>query len=109
MSNNASEKKDRLRVVIVGGSIAGLTLAHSLDASNIDYVVLEGRGEIAPQLGASIVLIPSGARIFDQLNLFEDVLKVVEPFYLSKTWDSNGRSIGETDFPVLTGLRFVYQ
>lgn len=58
--------KDRLRVIIVGGSIAGLTLAHCLHHSDIDFVVLEARQEIAPQVGASIVVLPNGARILDQ-------------------------------------------
>lgn len=105
---NGREKKDRLKVVIVGGSIGGLTLAHSLDASNVDYVVLEGRKEIAPQVGASIVILPNGARIFDQLGVFDDILDIIEPFHVSMTWDINGRKLGETDFPVLAGLRFVH-
>jgi ribosomal protein S27E len=61
-SLSIEEKESRLRVIIVGGSVAGLTLAHCLHHSNIDYVVLEAREEIAPQVGASIVVLPNGAR-----------------------------------------------
>ncbi|KAL4877623.1 hypothetical protein BJY04DRAFT_230591 [Aspergillus karnatakaensis] len=61
------------RVIIVGGSIAGLTLAHCLHHANIDHIVLEKRSEIAPQEGASIGLWPNGSRILDQLGLFEDI------------------------------------
>lgn len=32
---------ERLKVIIVGGSIAGLTLAHCLHHNSIDFVVLE--------------------------------------------------------------------
>jgi len=61
------KSSDRLRVIIVGGSISGLTLAHCLDLNpNVEYVVLEGRDDIHPEVGASIVILPNGSRIFDQ-------------------------------------------
>ncbi|EOD43355.1 putative fad binding domain-containing protein [Neofusicoccum parvum UCRNP2] len=65
------------RVVIVGGSIAGLTLALALEKNNIDFVVLEAYPEIAPQVGASIAVLPNGFRILDQLGCFEDILSKV--------------------------------
>ncbi|OJD40549.1 fad binding domain protein [Diplodia corticola] len=63
------------RVVIVGGSIAGLSLALMLEQNGIDFVVLEAYPTIAPNLGASIALRPNGFRIMDQLGAYEDVLK----------------------------------
>ncbi|KAL1621819.1 hypothetical protein SLS54_005342 [Diplodia seriata] len=63
------------RVVIAGGSIAGLSLALMLEKNGIDFVVLDAYPEIAPQLGASIALRPNGFRIMDQLGAYEDVLK----------------------------------
>ncbi|GME32503.1 fad binding domain-containing protein [Neofusicoccum parvum] len=65
------------RVVIVGGSIAGLTLALALEKNNIDFVVLEAYPEIAPQVGASIAVLPNGFRILDQIGCFEDILSKV--------------------------------
>ncbi|KKY13272.1 putative fad binding domain protein [Diplodia seriata] len=65
------------RVAIVGGSIAGLTLALALEKSGIDFVVLEAYPEIAPQVGASIAVLPNGFRILDQLGCYEDLLKLV--------------------------------
>lgn len=61
------------KVVIVGGSLAGLSLANMLQANDIDFVVLEAYPEIAPQVGASIGVLPHGNRILDQLGLFERV------------------------------------
>ncbi|KAL1651985.1 hypothetical protein SLS58_000108 [Diplodia intermedia] len=63
------------RVVIAGGSIAGLSLALMLEKNGIDFVVLDAYPEIAPQLGASIALRPNGFRIMDQLGAYEDVLR----------------------------------
>nr|BDO47155.1 FAD-dependent monooxygenase BrvE [Penicillium bialowiezense] len=74
-------KPKPFKVVIVGGSVAGLTLAHCLSRAGIDYVVLEKRGEIAPQVGASIGIMPHGARILDQLGLFDSVEQLIEPLH----------------------------
>ncbi|KAJ3938327.1 uncharacterized protein N0V96_011572 [Colletotrichum fioriniae] len=59
------------KIVIVGGSVAGLALANMLEKFNIGYVVLEAYPEIAPQVGASIGLLPNGLRILDQLGCYE--------------------------------------
>lgn len=102
-------KKDRLRVIIAGGSISGLTLAHSLYCSDIDYVVLESRDEIAPQVGASIVVLPNGSRILDQLGIFDDVLGLVEPLEKSLTWTGgDGKQIGDSNSPLLIRNRCVF-
>ncbi|KAL4918466.1 hypothetical protein BDW62DRAFT_200844 [Aspergillus aurantiobrunneus] len=74
-------KGTQFKVVIVGGSIAGLTLAHCLSRAGIDYVVLEKRNEIAPQVGASIGIMPHGGRIMDQLGLFDAVERLIEPLH----------------------------
>ncbi|KAI8661051.1 FAD-binding-3 domain-containing protein [Fusarium keratoplasticum] len=67
------------KVVIVGASVAGLSLANMLQANDIDFVVLEAYPSIAPQVGASIGLLPHGNRILDQLGLYEKILQVAEP------------------------------
>lgn len=66
-------------VVIGGGSITGLALANMLQLYDIDFVVLEGYSEIAPQVGASIGLLPHGNRILDQLGLYQKILELCPP------------------------------
>lgn len=56
------------KVVIVGGSVAGLALANMLERAGIDFVILEAGREIAPQVGASISIQPQMARILDQIG-----------------------------------------
>ena len=97
-----------MRVIIVGGSVAGLTLAHCLRHSNIDFVVLEARGEIAPQVGASIVILPNGARILDQLGIFDDIFAMVEPLQNGLTWTGDGKLVVNSNAPLLTGIRSVH-
>lgn len=67
------------KVIIVGGSVAGLTLAHSLHKIGVDYTVLEKRPVIAPQEGASVGIFPNGARILDQLGIYAAIERVTTP------------------------------
>ncbi|PYH97264.1 FAD/NAD(P)-binding domain-containing protein [Aspergillus ellipticus CBS 707.79] len=81
------------RVLIVGGGIAGLTLANALQHAGVDFLVLEGRSEIAPQLGASIGLAPNGSRILDQLFCYDDLEKLAEPVQSVGYHDGRGREL----------------
>lgn len=101
-----SEKGSRLRVIIVGGSIAGLTLAHCLHTNpNVDYVVLEAGEEMAPQVGASIVVLPNGARILDQLGIWDDIMAMIEPLSQALTWTDDGKCIVDSNAPLLGTAR----
>ncbi|KAL4881328.1 hypothetical protein BJY04DRAFT_227936 [Aspergillus karnatakaensis] len=83
MNPTQSPIQSSFKVLVIGGSIAGLTLAHCLDRLNVDYTVLEKREEIAPQEGASIGILPHGGRILDQLGLFNEVARDAEPLVRS--------------------------
>jgi hypothetical protein len=74
-----SMETHKFKVIIVGGSIAGLTLAHSLSKANIDHIVIEKRAEIAPQEGAFIGVWPNGAQILDQLGLYQSLEELTAP------------------------------
>lgn len=71
-------KSQAFKIIIVGGSVAGLSLANMLEQATIDYVLLEAYEDIAPQLGASIGLLPNGLRILEQLGCY-DVLRAMLP------------------------------
>ncbi|KAL9943127.1 hypothetical protein D7B24_007388 [Verticillium nonalfalfae] len=71
------------KVIIVGGSISGLSLANMLEKFDIEYVLLEGHSVIAPQLGASLGLLPSGLRILDQLGCYEKIKELAGNTYYS--------------------------
>ncbi|KAK4169846.1 Neuroligin-4, X-linked [Cladorrhinum sp. PSN259] len=102
-----SEKRN-LKVVIVGAGVAGLTLANALEKAGVDYLLLERHKEIAPQIGASIGIFASGARILDQLGVWKDVeakAEIIRIFY-SRTWD--GRLINADDSSSLIAARAGY-
>lgn len=73
-----------LKVIIVGGSVTGLTLANCFEKADIDYILLEKGSQIVYNGGASIGLMANGLRIMDQLDVFEDIFKCTEP--LTKTY-----------------------
>ncbi|KAF5667327.1 FAD binding domain-containing protein [Fusarium heterosporum] len=82
------------RVLIAGGGVAGLTLANMLERFDIDYLVLEGHGEIAPAVGASIGMFPNGLRILDQIDLYEPLKDLVNPEQETQsTRDMSGKPI----------------
>lgn len=92
------ENTNKFKVVIVGGSIAGLTLAHCLSKLGIDYVVLEKRHEVAPQEGASVGIMPNGGRILEQLGLFGNVERFVEPLSVAQIVFPDG-FCSESEYP----------
>lgn len=80
------------KVIIAGGSIAGLSLALMLEKNGIDFVVLEAYSSIAPQAGASIGVLPNGLRILDQLGCCDKVVDMAEyPVEKVIFRDSSGR------------------
>lgn len=93
-------ESSNLKVVIVGGSIAGLTLAHCLLRNGIDFVILETRDEIHPQEGAALGMMPNGSRILDQLGIFDDLIEGVQPLRKCWFWSGDGKLIAEDDAPV---------
>jgi len=103
------ESKGRdLHILIAGGSIAGLTLAHCLHHLKISYTVLEAHPELSPNAGASIVLMPNGARILDQLGLYGEICRVSEPLSRTKTWNALGKNLIDTNGPALIEKRHGY-
>ncbi|KAJ6118338.1 FAD binding monooxygenase [Penicillium samsonianum] len=73
----------QFKVIIVGGSIAGLSLAHCLYKAGITCIILEKRSEIAAYEGASVAIMPNGGRILEQLGLYEAVERLIEPMHVA--------------------------
>ncbi|KAL2143755.1 hypothetical protein VTI28DRAFT_10052 [Corynascus sepedonium] len=105
----SSIENDRLRVVIVGAGVAGLTLANALEQAGVDYVLLERRSEVAPQIGASIGIFPSAARILDQLGAWKGVSEAAAPLQVFQNRDRQGNHITTPDrSPLLLRARTGY-
>lgn len=82
------------KVLIAGGSLVGLTLALILEKANIDFLILE-KGDIAPDLGASISVLPQTARVLEQLGIWDTFLAKSFPVSQRHHVDEHGR-VSET-------------
>lgn len=108
MTNDSKTPGAKLRVIIVGGSLAGLTLAHCLERAGVDYIVLEGRDRIDPQIGASLGLFSNGSRVLDQLGLYETIEKDIEAPIWHSMLTGNGELVDKTDSLELIEARYSY-
>ncbi|PYI33097.1 FAD/NAD(P)-binding domain-containing protein [Aspergillus indologenus CBS 114.80] len=95
------------KVIIVGGSVAGLTLAHCLQHANIEHIVLEKGSDVAPQLGASVGIMPNGGRILAQLNLFDAIEQFIEPTHKAHITYPDGFNFANV-YPKILEERFGY-
>lgn len=91
----------QFKVIIIGGGIAGLTLAHSLERAGISYTLLEKHHDFRPRLGGVLVIAPSGARIIDQLGLYESMTEVSEPITTPRTGFPDGQCSSQRWLPEL--------
>ncbi|ERF70332.1 hypothetical protein EPUS_07597 [Endocarpon pusillum Z07020] len=104
-----SHQDDTFKVVIVGGGIAGLTLANALQHAGVDYVLLEAKSEIAPSLGASIGIAPNGIRILDQLSCYDAIEGLITPVETVGLHDVNGKELApRSDMFKLARVRMNY-
>lgn len=91
--STGSHEPSSLKVIIVGGSIAGLTLARSLYHARINYVLLEAASDIAPQAGASIAMSPNAPRILDQLGIYKEFLNYATELRNEALFTAEGKQI----------------
>lgn len=102
-----SKGRPPLRAIIVGGSIAGLTLAHAFEQARIEFDLLERRDNIAPDLGATHFIWPNGATILDQLGLWENMDSIMSPMRHTITTTSPRRSNPKADFLSVIEARYA--
>ncbi|KAF3058925.1 hypothetical protein GL218_09588 [Daldinia childiae] len=81
------------RIVIVGAGLVGLTAAHILSKTDIDFVILERHENLTPELGSLLSLWPPTFRIFDQLDLQDKLEPVLNPIDNGVTMSADDGSI----------------
>jgi 2-polyprenyl-6-methoxyphenol hydroxylase-like FAD-dependent oxidoreductase len=81
------------KVIIIGGSVAGLTLANILERYGIEYILLEKYNDIAPQLGASIGILPYGSMVLDQLGVEEKISSMCERVETQQMFGPDGECL----------------
>lgn len=81
------------KVIIVGGSIAGMGLANMLEQCDIDFVLLEKHEIIAPDLGACLGLMANGLRVMEQLGCYDELHKISMSLNALDTYDGDGKPL----------------
>lgn len=82
---------ESFRVIVVGASVSGLTLAHCLDKAGIDYLVLEKHESVdTASLGGFLAIQPNGAQIMAQLGLYDAVCATGEQITVCHTGYPDG-------------------
>lgn len=81
--------QEPFKVIIAGASVAGLTLANALEKAGVEYLVLE-KGDIAPQLGASIGILCHVAKVLEQLGIREQIRDITIPLLQRQNFDEYG-------------------
>jgi 2-polyprenyl-6-methoxyphenol hydroxylase-like FAD-dependent oxidoreductase len=83
----------KFRVIIVGGGVAGLAMAHALQLANIDYTVLEKRQEVVETSGAGLGVWPQCVRILDQFRVLDAMKQISSPLRMSVNLNPDGSEI----------------
>ncbi|KAI0469315.1 FAD/NAD(P)-binding domain-containing protein [Xylaria cf. heliscus] len=87
--------KRPFKIIIVGGGVAGLTLANMVEKFGLDYVLLEANDKIDPPTGAAIGLMPNGSFILDQLGCYNAIRAAAQDAEIESSHirASNGKSL----------------
>lgn len=84
-----------MRVLIVGGGIAGLAMARALELQGLSPDLIERKAD-APQGGTGLYLPGNAARALGQLGLLDSVAAVAVPINTQQILDSRGRQLSVT-------------
>ncbi|KAF9900509.1 hypothetical protein EC991_007229 [Linnemannia zychae] len=87
---------ENMRIIIVGGGLAGLMMGIMLDHAGIDYHILEQASRLRP-LGTSISLHPVIRDLMDQLGLLDEMEALSKPMKGITVLSAKGRRMGRID------------
>lgn len=86
----------KLRVVIVGGGIAGLTTAIAFEKMGFGVELFEAAPKLEP-VGAGIWMAPNAMQVFAQLGIAGEIQKAGRSLSSVKVCDKSLRPIQVTD------------
>lgn len=67
------------KALVIGAGVTGLIMSHALHRAGIDRGVLEARQDVVYPAGGSFGLLPSAARILDQMGCWQQLNRMCSP------------------------------
>ncbi len=92
--------EEKFDVVVVGGGLAGLSLAFGLADRGHPVAVLEARIGVKP-VKRGMTLSPNGLEVLDKLHLLEEVERIGRKVRLVKFLKSSGEMLAAYDYSLL--------
>ena len=89
-----------MRVVIVGGGVAGPAVALAARRYGLEAVVLERRDEVDPDEGSYVTVGPNGLDALAELGVLDEVRGIGAPSRLNRMFGATGRLLGELSLGV---------
>ncbi|KAE8317828.1 hypothetical protein BDV41DRAFT_561329 [Aspergillus transmontanensis] len=109
MRQSSCRQNHTVHVIIIGCSVAGLTLAHDLSKRRIDYTILEAHDRLPlPFTGNAFTLLPNGSRILAQLGVWEEIAAASDTIHSHSTFLGNGRLLERINVGRLLSMRYSF-
>ncbi|KAM0227016.1 hypothetical protein ACHAPO_011900 [Fusarium lateritium] len=96
------------KVIVIGAGPVGLVLAHALQASGIDYVLIEQRRQVPPEPAYGVFVWPQIMRIFHQLGLLDAISAVSQSMMRAIHRSIDGTVLHEEEGFQKLGVMFGY-
>lgn len=84
-----------MRLLVVGGGVAGAATALAARRVGLDVEVLERRPEVDPEAGSWITLASNGLDVLDRLGVLDAARALGGPGRVNRLFASGGRLLGE--------------
>jgi len=98
-----------IKALIVGGGIAGLSLAVMMDLAGIEYEILERTTGEEPPMGSALALGPPVLRLLEQMGLFEDIKRVSKEVSGMTVVDKEAKKLGRLEGMDSTRYGYPYR
>jgi len=96
--------KNKRKIAIIGGGIAGLTFARCLSIDDFEIDIFEKKHEFG-EVGAAISVFPNALSVIDEIGLLDTLLttsgKFENVFLKAKNGEILSKSTPKSDYPVI--------
>jgi 2-polyprenyl-6-methoxyphenol hydroxylase-like FAD-dependent oxidoreductase len=104
--NHRSQRQITFKAIIIDARVTGLTVAHCLAKTSMDYVLLD-KGVVAPSFGTTNTLQPHGCRTLHQLGCLDTILAACDVMGGAQCRDPSDKSFASNDFFVVVKRLYV--